>query len=527
MLKIASLRDDLMGRFHNSLFLGDVTERVHVLKDAGQLRLAYVTAKLHGLEEEEKKLESLLGADKIPKNIPAEWVSGASLMLPPNPILKQSNWPLLEVRKSFPETAELPEEPDNKQDVKAGGGDDGAGKAMIGDEDDDEPNGKSSSADPDVSGWGEAGADANKDNKAAGGGGWEDMLPMPVGDDKSAGDDEEGGTSGAGAGGKGGDYFLFPTEGKSAAFKWANNSPLPADMIAAGSFDLACGSLHRTIGVVNFAPLKPFFMAIYSSAHGAMPQLPGCDPLSIPALRSGASVDGKASDDSLPELVYKLANCVDTLKLAYEAVTKGAFSEAVAHFTRIVHTIPFLVVDKKAQAAEVAELLEICREYILAMRIEMTRKEEKDATRQAQLAAYFTRCKIQPTHTVLGLRVAIKCTYTAKNFKTCAALCQRVLELCLTNNKSNLAKTVDTAQIKQILKVCEKTPTDATDMKYSDTESFVLCAESFTPLTKSTPAVKCPYCQASYRTAAAGSLCRVCQLSKIDSEATGLLVFPH
>ena len=32
MLKIADIRNDLMSRFHNALYLGDAEERVHVLE---------------------------------------------------------------------------------------------------------------------------------------------------------------------------------------------------------------------------------------------------------------------------------------------------------------------------------------------------------------------------------------------------------------------------------------------------------------------------------------------------------------
>lgn len=52
MLKIAEMRNDVMGRFHNALYLGDVRERVKILEDAGQTALAYVTAASHGLEED-------------------------------------------------------------------------------------------------------------------------------------------------------------------------------------------------------------------------------------------------------------------------------------------------------------------------------------------------------------------------------------------------------------------------------------------------------------------------------------------
>jgi coatomer protein complex subunit alpha (xenin) len=36
MLKIAELRNDPMSRFQNALYLGDVEERVRLLRDVGQ-----------------------------------------------------------------------------------------------------------------------------------------------------------------------------------------------------------------------------------------------------------------------------------------------------------------------------------------------------------------------------------------------------------------------------------------------------------------------------------------------------------
>lgn len=38
MLKIADMRGDVMGRFHNSLYLGDVAERLRILEEAGEWR---------------------------------------------------------------------------------------------------------------------------------------------------------------------------------------------------------------------------------------------------------------------------------------------------------------------------------------------------------------------------------------------------------------------------------------------------------------------------------------------------------
>lgn len=59
MLKIAEMRNDVMGRFHNALYMGDVRERVKILEDAGQTALAYVTAATHGLEEDAARSASI------------------------------------------------------------------------------------------------------------------------------------------------------------------------------------------------------------------------------------------------------------------------------------------------------------------------------------------------------------------------------------------------------------------------------------------------------------------------------------
>jgi hypothetical protein len=41
MLKISEMRNDVMGSFHNALYLGDVRERVHILEDAGERSCKY------------------------------------------------------------------------------------------------------------------------------------------------------------------------------------------------------------------------------------------------------------------------------------------------------------------------------------------------------------------------------------------------------------------------------------------------------------------------------------------------------
>ena len=57
MQQVAQSVNDPMLRFNTSLLLGDIQERVKLLAETGQIPLAYLMAKAHGLTEFENTLE--------------------------------------------------------------------------------------------------------------------------------------------------------------------------------------------------------------------------------------------------------------------------------------------------------------------------------------------------------------------------------------------------------------------------------------------------------------------------------------
>lgn len=57
MLAIANKRGDIMGRYHNALFLANAEERVKVLEESGNMPLAYISAKLHGLDDDAERIK--------------------------------------------------------------------------------------------------------------------------------------------------------------------------------------------------------------------------------------------------------------------------------------------------------------------------------------------------------------------------------------------------------------------------------------------------------------------------------------
>merc|ERR1712131_562817 len=96
MMKIQS-RNDVSGHFQAALYLGDVEERVNILKNCGQKSLAYLTAATHGLTEQAEGMKEQAPADSLP-----EPLADASLLIPPPPVHRNTeNWPLLTVSKGF------------------------------------------------------------------------------------------------------------------------------------------------------------------------------------------------------------------------------------------------------------------------------------------------------------------------------------------------------------------------------------------------------------------------------------------
>lgn len=83
---------------------------------------------------------------------------------------------------------------------------------------------------------------------------------------------------------------------------------------------------------------------------------------------------------------------------------------------------------------EASQLLQICREYLVALLLETARKEipresVDNAKRNLEMAAYFTHCEIQPVHKILTLRTAANLSFKNKQMRHCASFCRRCIEL--------------------------------------------------------------------------------------------------
>eukprot|EP01080_Neovahlkampfia_damariscottae_P002084 gene2084-1956_t len=473
MSKIANMRKDNMSRFHNALLLGDVESRVQVLEDSGQIQLAYVTAKTHGLEDKLKHLETLLGEDNIPKNIPEK----STLILPPTPVYKLNsnfNWPLLTKQEQInyddddDEIVDSVGDSGNLDDISLGSGwTDGI---QLGNKDEDDKKQEEEKEEEIDDELGELGG-------GAWGGGLSDIgidmseMNMPTGNSE---------------------FEEIPTIGKSIEECWIENSDLAVDHIAAGSFRTAMDILSKQCGIINFTPLKSLFLTIYSGSKLYLPTNPITTSVAYSLQLNQTDDIEETREKTLPVVsTPSVDELKQLLKPAFKEVTDGKFSDAKDSFTKILHTILFVVVRNRKEEKEVKEILKQCMEYIVALRMETIRKETKDTKKGLELSAYFTHAKLSQIHLMLSLVSTMTVHYKAENFSTAAGFAKRLKKL------SPPAKLEQQANF--VLQAATKNSTNKfDDLNYEPKNPFVICSASLTPIYAGSESINCSYCFAPY-----------------------------
>ena len=196
MQKIAEHRGDMTARFQNSLYLGDVENRIEMFKELDLYPLAYLTAKSHRLEDEAASILETSG-------LAADQVSVPSITEPiPTPrasvLTHLANWPVKSTSSTAFEKVLLGQE---------GAEDEPSGANGYGEED---------LLEPDVAVVNNGGLEEEEDEGDAEG--W-DMGEDVEAEAESDFVNVEAAEAGAGS---------------SEADLWARNSPIAADHVAAG-----------------------------------------------------------------------------------------------------------------------------------------------------------------------------------------------------------------------------------------------------------------------------------------------------
>ena len=380
MAKIAEHRGDSTSRFQNSIYLGDVSSRLEMLKEVDQYPLAYLTAKAHGLEEECQAILEASGLTEDQVSLPEI----AQPVSPPGSVAPtfKANWPTKATGSSSFE------------------------KALLADGDE--------SGAPDTNGFVEDNLMAEEE--AADGNG---LMDEPEDDDAAAGwdmgedavpdaDDDFVNVESAEAG-----------AGSTEADLWVRNSPLAADHAASGSFDTAMNLLSRQIGAVNFKPLEDRFLDIYTATRTRLPANTGMPPLVNYVRRTLNETDSRRVLPLIPRDLESVQ--MGELTTGKNALKQNKLEEGVAAFKKTLHLLMMNAVASQDQALEAQSIVQQAAQYLLAISIELERRRmvggaadlssfsDDIKKRSLELSAYFTVPELEPGHQTIAL-------FSAMNF---------------------------------------------------------------------------------------------------------------
>ncbi|KAK9448864.1 coatomer WD associated region-domain-containing protein [Limtongia smithiae] len=482
MAKIAERRGDLKAMFQSSLFLSDAEARIQLLRDANMEALAYATAKASGLTDVAAEILEASGLTdediSLPElGAPVPAISVAHETFKETLDLKPSEATYFEkLLAGQVEAMSLEEKPVNGNgDVTANslgledyGDDDFAPKDGIDDFDED-------------------------------GGGWDIDEKLLDAEDMEADSTTQEVTSNVGA---------------SEADLWVRNSPCPADHVAAGSFDSAMQLLNRQAGIADFTPLKARFLEVYQASKVYLPATEGMPSITTYIRRNKNETATNRILPAMPKSVSQISST--DLQEAYRLVRTNNLDDAVALFRGIIYDVVVSAVDTQAEVDEALRLLDIAKEYILGLSVELERRAlpETDVKRNLELASYFTKAKLQPTHMHNALQVAMTQSFKYKNYSSASRFASQYLELVSSGPKAEHAKKMKAR--------ADQFGSDAVKIEYDPYAEFDVCAGSHTPIYAGAPFVIDPLTKSKFLPEFKGKISSISLISKVGAPASGL-----
>lgn len=320
-------------------------------------------------------------------------------------------------------------------------------------------------------------------------------------------------------GGWGQDALPVPQQDQSAAqfsdFVAAQENPLlqtrvPVLHLLAGSVESARSLLTQQAGIVDFDPLRPYMERIVKSAASL-----------------GALVD--RFEDVVPQFTFQSLSA--ELNNGLALTTEGRFAEAIAAFESLLYQAPLAILQP---GEDISPLISEAREYLVGLRMEISRKEvlaahsgaealpPAIATRILELACYFACCPLRPSHRALAARSAMTLAFRLRQVPLAGRMAKRLLDL---QSETELDPAI-AAQATKVMAAARSAPSDSgaasLPIQFDDHLDFDLDASTHTPLYAGQQTLSCPYCHAHYGPASKASVCSVCKMAAVDAPAQGL-----
>lgn len=296
---------------------------------------------------------------------------------------------------------------------------------------------------------------------------------------------------------------------------WVKNSKLASVLAASGAFEAAAQALNKQVGVVDFEPLRSYFLDIFEGSRTYMAGTPNDIPPIVGYIRSNAEAD--VPEEALPR-TSGMEVVTAKINEGFKQFKANKLEDAIETFREVIYRVLFLAVNDEEQETLAHKALETAREYILGLSIELERRAlpAENVKRNLELAAYFTKIKLAPAHRSNALQVAMIQSYKNKNFVQASYFAGEYLKIVSSGPRAD--------QAKKIKDKGDSVAHDAVEIDFDPYAEFEICAATHTPIYKDSQSVEDPLTGAKYHTSEKGKIDRIAKISQIGVPASGLRI---
>uniref|UniRef100_A0A8C9GF71 Coatomer subunit alpha-like n=1 Tax=Piliocolobus tephrosceles TaxID=591936 RepID=A0A8C9GF71_9PRIM len=257
------------------------------------------------------------------------------------------------------------------------------------------------------------------------------------------------------------------------------------DYIRTGNINTALKLISKKYGIIDMKPIKTIIKNIYISTYAYISPIQNYQSLKILINKN---------EQTLNDNIYITNHFLyNQIKKAHKFVTLGKFNQALVTFRNILYSLIFI--NQNDEENKLNEYLKICTTYILVMRLEeeRSRTSSMDPQRSLELMAHFTCCPLQNSHLYLVLRRGMGLAWKAQNYVTAGSFAKRLIN---GNYEHIKGSEEEIAKAKKILLMCEQKSTEQYNIDYdpNDCENIKICCVSLTKIKPTDEVVTCPFC---------------------------------
>ena len=524
--------NDPIKRFNKTLFTGDVRERIKILSDAGQIALAYATARTYGIKEYVNTLEKAYPELKDSIVLSEK----ASLFVPPKPIVGDhatsvkimDSWPSKEIIDEIRVVGDDPsadeEEETEKEtyfniqgqtklDTHTQIPSKDAGSKIGGLYNKSSTNVGQTQANTTTNV--NLGINVDQDEAEDAWGVDNDFEYEEFDKEEQVYDESEAVKLPTKLAGQTGVFF---EEEDAIECRIKKSSSLSWEHFAIGNIATGLKLLKTQIGLKSTGGVRKLIIEFAASAKLFS--------------NIGVCPGSSFSDYFVEEGSLKLYNkySFGYFKLKYDqmmqAFTKAKIQDALDIGRQILLPLIFAKINSQAEADALELFKRRLLNYSLALRAKLAHDKEVDLKRKIELCFIMGLCTLEPAHRILILQIVINTFIKLENY--CHALCmiRRFLKTCEEN--TGITKEDNITKMKKLLVVCEQKGTNAIDADFKEKflyDESIIRRIDFERLTfksdESTAEkmVTCPFDESAYSSSAKGEVCRFCETSEIGYDA--------